>query len=115
MWESIKKLGAVAFGLALLVGGVFGWVYAIASVLSSEEDQPQALKGSFLTSLAGAVALIFVGVNHSTVAQDLWLVLAPGFSASVWLFFGPNFGKKTNGAVALAIAVGVLVWMLTAV
>ena len=115
MWELVKKLGALAFGLALLIGGVFGWVYAIASLLSSEQDQPQALKGSFLASLAGAVALVYIGVTQAGAAQDLWLVLAPGFSASVWLFFGPNFGKKTNGAVALAVAVGVLTWMLTAV
>ena len=112
MWELVKKLGALAFGLALLIGGVFGWVYAIASLLSSEQDQPQALKGSFLASLAGAIALVYMGVTVPGAAQDLWLVLAPGFCASVWLFFGPNFGKKINGGVGLVVALGALTYML---
>jgi hypothetical protein len=114
MIRTLKNLGNVVAAILLLVGGIFGWIYSIASLLASKEDQPQVLKSSLLASLAGAVALVYAGVTYPGAAQDLWLILAPGFSATIWLFLGPNWGKKVNGGVGLGIAVGVLSYMMAA-
>jgi len=111
MIRTLKNLGNVVAAILLLVGGIFGWIYSIASLLASKEDQPQVLKSSLLASLVGAAALVYLATVNQA-GEDLWLVLAPGFSATIWLFLGPNWGKKVNGGVGLGIAVGVLSYMM---
>jgi hypothetical protein len=45
----------------------------------------------------------------------MWLVIAPGFCASAWYLLGPELDKKLKAGIGLAIAVGVLAYMVTVV
>lgn len=115
MTKLIKDLSGIALMVMLLVGGVFGWVYSLATLVSSREDLPGVLKASFRGSLIGVIALVYLGVTYPDASSDMWLVLSPGFCASTWYLLGPEMDKKLKAGIGLAIASGVLVYMVIAV
>ncbi len=115
MTKLVKDLSGIALVVMLLVGGVFGWVYSLAILLSSRKDMSGVLKASFRGSLIGVVALIYLGATYPDASSDMWLVIAPGFCASAWYLLGPELDKKLKAGIGLAIVVGVLAYMVTVV
>jgi hypothetical protein len=133
MIDQVKRLGAVALGLGLLVGGIYGWLYALVGLIYTPDKRAkvEVNRYRFMQTLFGITMLIVIaGVVVLTVNQEVTQrtidlianIFGAGLAAGLPAFFlgvgNPETNQelqqriRINALLGLALAIGGLVYIL---
>ena len=132
MIDSLKRLGMAAVVLGLLLGGIYGWLYALAGLIYSpnkraavEVNRYQFMQTLFGTTLLVAVAGIGVLAMNGEMTQSTTDLIAnifgAGLAAGIPAFFlgvgNPETNEqlqervRLNAVLGLALAIGGFIYI----